>query len=45
MDFAQPLFDKGKGAQMRKVYFALFTCCMTQAGRGLFCWWKRLSDV
>ena len=31
MDFAEPLFGKGKGAQMRKVYFALFTCCVTRA--------------
>ena len=35
VDFAGPLFVKGKGgtneAQMRKVYFALFTCCVTRA--------------
>ena len=30
-DFAGPLFFKGKGSQMRKVYFALFTCCVTRA--------------
>ena len=31
VDFAGPLFVKGKGAQMRKSYFALFTCCVTGA--------------
>ena len=31
VDFVGPLFVKGKGAQMRKSYFALFTCCVTRA--------------
>ena len=31
VDFAGPLFVKGEGLQMRKVYFALFTCCVTWA--------------
>ena len=31
VDFAGPLFVKGKGKQMRKVYIALFTCCVTRA--------------
>ena len=31
VDFAGPLFVKGRGAQMGKSYFALFTCCVTRA--------------
>ena len=31
VDFAGPLFVKGKDKQMRKVYIALFTCCVTRA--------------
>ena len=31
VDFAGPLFVKGEGLQTRKVYFALFTCCVTRA--------------
>ena len=31
VDFAGSLFVKGKGKQMRKVYIALFTCCVTRA--------------
>ena len=31
VDFAGPLFVKGKGAQMRKIYSALFTCCVMRA--------------
>ena len=31
VDFPGPLFVKGSGAQMRKSYFALFTCCVTRA--------------
>ena len=30
VDFAGPLFMKGKSEQMRKVYIALFTCCITR---------------
>ena len=31
VDFAGPLFVKDKSNEMRKVYVALFTCCMTRA--------------
>lgn len=31
VDFAGPLFVKGKSDQMTKVYIALFTCCVTRA--------------
>ena len=31
VDFAGPLFVKGKDKQMKKVYIALFTCCVTRA--------------
>ena len=31
VDFAGPLFVKGKSDQMTKVYIALFTCCLTRA--------------
>ena len=30
-DFAGPLFVKDKSNEMRKVYVALFTCCVTRA--------------
>ena len=31
LDFAGPLFVKGKDGQMTKVYIAFFTCCITRA--------------
>ena len=31
VDFAGPLFVKGKSGPMKKVYSALFTCCVTRA--------------
>ncbi len=31
VDFAGPLFVKGKSGEMRKVHIALFTCCVTRA--------------
>ena len=31
VDFAGPLFVKDKSNEMRKVYVALFTCCVTRA--------------
>ena len=31
VDFAGPLYVKTRGKQMRKVYIALFSCCMTSA--------------
>ena len=31
VDFAGPFFVKGKASQMRKVYFALFNCCVTRS--------------
>ena len=31
VDFAGHLFEKGKGGHTRKVYIALFTCCITRA--------------
>ena len=31
VDFAGPSFVKAKNGQMRKVYIALFSCCVTRA--------------
>lgn len=30
IDFAGPLYVKGKKNEMRKVYIALFSCCVTR---------------
>jgi len=57
VDFVGPLFVKGKGSQMRKVYFAFSTCCVTRAIHlelvdlsvetvdSLRGWWVVSSDV